>query len=63
MITDAIQNVLSGAKNTLERAHSITQSPVGNPVEAFVPRQIQAPKIPQAHQFTNAPYSIVKGIK
>ena len=62
MMTDAVQNILSGAKSTIARAHPITESPVGNPVEAFAPKQMPPLRIPQAHQFSHAPYSMVKGI-
>lgn len=53
---DHVANVLAGAKDTLARANKFTESVEGNPTSAFAPKKMAAPKIPQAHEYSHAPY-------
>lgn len=50
MPNDPVTDALSGAKNTLEKANSLTETAEGNPISAFAPKVLEPPRIPQAHK-------------
>ncbi len=43
---DALQNVLSGANNELAKGVNLTETPQGNPTDAFAPKKIEVPQLP-----------------
>jgi hypothetical protein len=64
MADDAVSNVskaVEGAKHTLANANAFTHSVTGDATNAFAPKKILAPHVPQAHapaHPSNASYSL-----
>ena len=60
MATNSVENVLAGAKDTLAKAEKFTKSVEGSPTSSFAPKPIQKPKIPQSHEYSQAPYALAR---
>lgn len=55
---DPVQDVLSQAGNELAKGVNLTENRQGNPTDAFAPKKLEVPHLPQQH--SNAPYSIAR---
>ena len=63
MATNSVENILAGAKKTLENANKFTESVEGNPTSHFGPKKPTTPKVPQAHEAHEAPYSVARELR
>ena len=52
MLPNPVEQTIEGAKNTLDKAHNITNSPEGNPVPMM-----------GSNEFSAAPYGMVHKIR
>lgn len=62
-MADDVSKILSGAKDTLAKANKFTESAEGNPTSAFAPKKTPAPKIPQVHEHSEAPYALARDLR
>lgn len=61
MADDSVAKTLEGAKQTIANATNFTKSVTGDATNAFAPKKILAPHVPQAHAAahpSNASYSL-----
>jgi hypothetical protein len=61
MATNSVENVLAGAKKTLENANKFTASVEGNPTSHFGPKKPTTPSIPQTH--AEPSYSLARELR
>jgi hypothetical protein len=57
-LTNPAQDTVAKAGNELARGANVTASLEGNPTNSFAPKQLEVPRLPQAH--TNASYSVAR---
>jgi len=58
MATNSVEASLASAKQTLANANKFTQGVTGGATDAFAPKKMTAPRIPQSHK--EAPYSAAR---
>ena len=60
---NSVEGILAGAKKTLADANKFTQNVEGTPTSAFAPKKISMPNLPQAHEHSEAPYSLARELR